>query len=490
MWARKTFAVTNEVAAKHSRSMIQYRRIGRSGMKSFLGVLFALVLVLSPVAIGLPSPVLAVSPSEVWVDDDYWSGGSNDGHTWGWDAFDKIQDGINAVASPGTVHVAAGTYYENITLKNGVEVLGAGAGVTTINGGGSGRVVYGSSVGSTTKLDGFTITNGSALRGGGIYLYNSSPTISNCIFSGNSATDYDGGGMSNDDHSSPTVTNCRFSGNSASFGGGMYSQVSSPMVTNCTFSGNSASDGGGMYQAYSCSPTVQNCIFSGNSANYGGGMYTYDNASPTVENCIFSGNSANYSGGGMYNEYYSSPTVTNCDFVGNSATSGSGGGMYNNDYVSPAIHNNIIVGNTASTGGGIWSDGTSSPTIDYNDVWNNSPNDYSGCSAGPHDISHDPLFVNRAMGDYHVQSSSPCIDTGTNVGAPTEDIEGNPRPIDGNGDGSATTDMGAYEYVPLPPPVGGEAHPVGKMSLLTPWLAVGVIIMVGAAVFALRRRRS
>jgi hypothetical protein len=46
--------------------------------------------------------------SEVWVDDDYCNSCSNDGHTWDYDAFDKIQDGIYAVTSPGTVYIAAG----------------------------------------------------------------------------------------------------------------------------------------------------------------------------------------------------------------------------------------------------------------------------------------------------------------------------------------------------------------------------------------------
>ncbi|MFC1970283.1 right-handed parallel beta-helix repeat-containing protein [Chloroflexota bacterium] len=536
-------------------------------MKGFLGILLALVLMLSLVAIGLPSPVLAVSPSEVWVDDDYWSGGSNDGHTWGWDAFDKIQDGINGVTSPGTVHVAAGTYDENITLKNGVEVLGAGADVTAIDGGGSGVVVTGFSVGSGTKLDGFTVTNGSATFSGGIHLYNnSSPTISNCIFSGNSATygggmsnwqssptvtncnfsgnsatEYgggmynqlssptvsncifsgnsatiSGGGMDNSDsssptvtdcrfsgnsadagggmtnflYSSPTVTNCRFSDNSATWGGGMSNVWSSPTVSNCRFSGNSAtSHAGGMYNTDSSSPTVTNCIFSGNSAYFGGGMYNTDyssptltncsflgnsayygggmynnwDSSPTVTNCIFPGNSATSSGGGMYNYRYSSPTVTNCDFWGNSASSGSGGGMYNNYYSSPTIRNNIIVSNTALAGGGIGADSTCSPTIDYNDVWNNSPNDYSGCLAGPHDISQDPLFVHPATGDYHLQLGSPCIDAGTNVGAPTADMEGKPRPIDGDGDSTATTDMGAYEYMPPPSPHFRYLHSEGSL---------------------------
>lgn len=47
---------------------------------------------------------------EVWVDDDYYDGGYNDGHTWGYDAFDNIQDGINNVSDNGIVHVYNGTY--------------------------------------------------------------------------------------------------------------------------------------------------------------------------------------------------------------------------------------------------------------------------------------------------------------------------------------------------------------------------------------------
>ena len=62
-----------------------------------------------------------------WVDDDYCETCTNDGHTWGYDAFDNIQDGIDAVWS-STVYVAAGTYNENITVNKYVEIIGAGSG--------------------------------------------------------------------------------------------------------------------------------------------------------------------------------------------------------------------------------------------------------------------------------------------------------------------------------------------------------------------------
>src|SRR5205823_1810213 len=63
-------------------------------------------------------------------------------------------------------------------------------------------------------------------------------------------------------------------------------------------------------------------------------------------------------------------------------------------------------------------------------------------------ISADPLFVDAANGDYRVQMTSPVIDTGNNRAPqmPPADIAGNPRIVDGNGDGVDHVDMGAFEY--------------------------------------------
>jgi len=40
-----------------------------------------------------------------------------------------------------------------------------------------------------------------------------------------------------------------------------------------------------------------------------------------------------------------------------------------------------------------------------------------------------------------------------------------------------------------PPAVGGEAFPIGKLSILAPWIALGAAIVAGATVF-LRRRQA
>lgn len=389
---------------------------------------------------GLSEFVLACPrPPEVWVDDDYTPKGYNGGHTWGYDAFDTIQEGIDMVSSPGTAHVLEGKYVENISLKSGVEILGAGPRVTTINGGRSGHVVSAYNVDSQARLEGFTIINGSASNfGGGMYNFNSSPQVSECIFRDNSASEW-GGGMGNWS-SSPRVNNCIFLYNSAKYGGGMDNEASSsPTVINCTFSKNSASGwGGGMNNYNKSSPQVANCIFVGNEAKSGGGMFNEHYSGPEVTNCVFSRNKAVH-GGGMGNKKYSSPIVTNCTFWGNTATSlkATAGGMLNEDNSSPTVTNSIFWNDTPRE---IYNY-SSSPTITYCDS-------QDGIYIGQGCISKDPKFVDPNNGDFHLQPYSPCIDHGNNkaVNPPYTDFEGDPRVIDGNGDFVPRVDMGADEF--------------------------------------------
>jgi hypothetical protein len=309
--------------------------------------------------------------------------------------YPTIQDGIDAALSGDTVQVAAGTYYENITMKSGVVIQGAGQGVSIIDGEASGSVVTATGVDSAAKLDGFTITNGNTtvgggmynenssptvtnctfsantatVNGGGMYNYNSSPTLSNCTFSGNSASFIgvsEGGGMFNYNNSSPEVTNCNFTGNTSGYnGGGMSNVLSSPMVTNCNFTGNSANGlGGGMYNS-SSSSTVINCTFSENttstSAGSGAGMSNANSSSPTVSKCSFFNNHSGIFGGGMSNYSNSSPIVTSCIFSGNWAQD-NGGGMYNENS-SPTVTNCIFSRNSAPIWGGGMYNHNSSPTV-------------------------------------------------------------------------------------------------------------------------------
>jgi hypothetical protein len=368
----------------------------------------------------------------IYVDDDTSLGGN--GQNWA-TPYRYLQDALTAAVSGDEIRVAEGIYRPDqdsahpsgtgnreatFQLKNGVAIKGGYAGLgepnpnardidayETIlsgdlfgndgpnfanNGENSYHVVTGSGTNATAMLDGFTITAGNANgsswpadRGSGMFSY----------------------------QSSPKVTNCTFAGNCSDSGGAMYNDNSSPTLTNCTFSGNSADKGGGAMNNWQSSPTLTNCTFSNNSAGWGGGAIDnvswdeYTESSPTVTNCTFTGNSAGWNGGGMEN-VSSRPTLTNCTFSGNSAQ--GGGGISNGDSSSPTVSNCILWGNAAPSGPQIYNDGTSSATVSYSDVQGGWP--------GISNINANPLFMDPAIGDYHLLLGSPCIDAGDNSAVP------------------------------------------------------------------------
>ena len=171
--------------------------------------------------------------------------------------YSTIQAGIDAAVSGDIVLVAAGIYYENLTMKEGVTIQGAGASVTTINGGGSGDVVIGA---DNSTMSGFTITN-SGFSSFGIRCDSSSPRISNNIIIGN------GGGIICLNNSNPLIeyNTVARNDNSSDYGTtGIYCEASSPTVRNNTISNNSARYG---ILCVSSSPTIRNNIIS---YNWGG----------------------------------------------------------------------------------------------------------------------------------------------------------------------------------------------------------------------------
>ncbi len=376
-----------------------------------------------------------------------------------------IQAAIDAADDGYVIIVAPDTYSENINfLGKAITVKSTDPNNTTIvsttiiDGNEEASVVsFNNGEESSSVLDGFTVQNGeaedgagiycyesspsisncniisnSADKGGGIYCYKSSPSIANCTFSDNSAEEDGGGGGIYCQASSPNITNCTFSDNSAtginSYGAGIYCLGSSPSIANCTIKGNWASeDGGGIYCEDS-SPSITNCTIIGNWADDDGGAISCLGSSPSIANCTIIGNDADDVGAGIYCCEASLPNITNCTISGNSAIE-DGGGIYCQDS-SPSITNSILWNNLPDE---IYVSGNSSPTIIYSDI--------QGGYDGTDNIDADPLFVSNGQGNYYLQTGSPCIDQGTSAGAPSQDREGISRP-QGMG-----TDMGAYEYL-------------------------------------------
>jgi hypothetical protein len=188
---------------------------------------------------------------------------------------------------------------------------------------------------------------------------------------------------------------------------------SSPAITNCTLAGNEAGAdwhpsglGGGIAITQGASPVLANCKIVGNrNRHYGAGVYA-ENSFSTIVNCTIADNSGWYGGAGLCSTA-SAPTVMNCILWGDS---------YSEIFISP---------------GGWYPD--RQPIVSHCDIQGGYP--------GTGNLNADPRFESG----YHLPAGSPCIDSGSNLDAPAADLDGIVRPQDGNGDGLAIVDMGAYE---------------------------------------------
>jgi hypothetical protein len=104
-------------------------------------------------------------------------------------------------------------------------------------------------------------------------------------------------------------------------------------------------------------------------------------------------------------------------------------------------------------------------TTDYSDYPATGSSIGTGCAfnEGTNNLTADPMFVNPAN-DFHLAVGSPLIDAGTPEALggteSTTDPDGNPRLVDGDGDGTERRDLGAFERG-APPPLGGGPTPAG-----------------------------
>jgi len=346
------------------------------------------------------------------------------------DDYPTIQAAIDAAydSGGGTVNVAAGTYSAAtngesfpLIMKDGVQLIGAGSDVCILDAQGLAPVViHCTGAGNTARIEGFKIMNASS--------------------------------------SDPF------------YGGGIYLDNSSLIVVNNIITGNVARNGGGIVCYYSSAPVIANNLIVINNALVGGGIICYPNSFPIICNNVIFGNYAFY-GGAVYCNTDSAPTIVNNTIIGNSARYGAGIYCYTNSSAA-VIKNNIIAWNSAVYyGGGVYCRPLVVPSIDFNNIYNNTPENYYGFTPGPEtkDISVDPEFVSFVPGsldytafDLHLQTCSWCIDAGTNEFREIVDFDfdGHERPLDGDGDKEPVVDIGADEVVPPPVALAGDDQTV------------------------------
>ena len=353
--------------------------------------------------------------------------------------YTTIQGAIDAATSGDTVRVGPGHYLEHIVMKDGVKLVGAGADLSVIDAGGSGIVVM---CASNALLDGFTITGGNnttifdfGYLGGGIKCKNiADTTISHNVIKYNQIPEQ--GAMGAGLYAGGTrisILDNVFRLNT----GGYYD----------AFAGDVAGgDGGGLYVSGSQGSIARNRIMD-NLAGEGGGIFTgvdgtvTDNLIAKNEVTTFGG----YTGGGITVWGGSGPTlqITNNTIADNfnGLLPGNISGIERYAGYPPEVTNTILWGHRYWDGVEyVGAECDQCPTVNYSTV--------EGGHSGTGNSSADPLFRDRPGRDYRLMSSSPAIDAGSNTtpAISSYDLSGVPRIMDGNNDGLAVVDMGAYEF--------------------------------------------
>ena len=430
--------------------------------------------------------------------------------------YPTIQSGINAAANGDTVLVAAGTYFENIDFTGKAITVTSSSGAV-IDGGSKGpAVTFKSSEPRTAVLSNITITHGGALPGSGtgnagIYVYNSSPTISGNTITSNNCWGIDVEAAAPLVQGNTITATQDPNGQCSSFGGGAAIYINGninggtpPSILGNTITGNVESGleknlayGGAGVAVWGGSPIIQGNTISNNvTLGTGGAINVVSGSGTTIlQNLIYGNQAACGAGAVAFDEGQVGPAfdllVANNTMVNNTDKGYAGStGCANDSQIYPfplasgnsgptvVFVNNIVSGSTTYPAVNCSTDDSPSeafqPVFDHNLLYN-AGNAFFGSfcvdvSAKYGNISVDPLFVNPAGNNYQLQSTSPAIDAGNNSALPiitqltgtqlTQDFAGNPRVL-ATSASYPIIDMGAYEYA-------GGASPSPTTIVLTP----------------------
>ncbi len=373
------------------------------------------------------------------------------------DDYPTIQQGINAAIDGDTVLVQPGTYTENIGIGGDITLASlflftqdtSYISSTIIDGNQEGTVIDMHQLGFSSHnitVTGFTIKNGlgdegPAYCGGGINYYQwatipieDNITLKNLIITDNN-TDGHGGGIcinswEYDSLSNIIIQDVSIIGNRGNAGAGIWCENSSATLQNVKMHNNHGFVWWAEAQVFflNSNSTLLNVTYSSNYSykSVPSPRIRFENSNSFIQNSTFLFN--NNGDRGYYEIECTSSNVT----ITNSIIWG------NNDLISLQESSSLTISFTDIKGGEASISTSSNCTLNW----------LGG------NIDEDPLFIGSGNHPFQLSAGSPCIDAGTpdttGLNLPGEDIIGNVRIWDGNGNGVAIIDMGAYEFGALP----------------------------------------
>lgn len=372
--------------------------------------------------------------------------------------FSSIQAAIDSADDFDRITVYPGTYYEHLEIRGTNLILSSLnpedpniVQSTVIQGQDFGRMLlFDGSEEPDCVITGFTITGGNVYDGdgGGVHGNGTKATLSHCVFTNNKARYY-GDAIYDCDG---LITDCRIEDNPTGYYNSGTVARCYGVIKRCSFRSNR--DAG----LHISGGVLEDCVFAGNSE----GITRF---SGKIVNCRIEENGNGISmGGSAVCEIRNCEVINNCGVgiegncrIYNCTIVGNGGdGIYDNYF---SLENSIVAFNG---GYGIKRYYEQFPAVKNCLFYNNSAglalynrgvllgsiselNLLEGCE---HNVSADPLLLDREHGDIHLLPRSPCIDAGNaNYVASDEerDLDGNARIKDGNNDGVSIIDIGAYE---------------------------------------------
>ncbi len=335
-----------------------------------------------------------------------------------------------------------------VTISVTTKVIGSGETATVdggdrviLDGGGTLQhfLVLG---GGALNLRHITLQHGSFGDGGAIFVAQggsarlATVTIRDCEVDG---SDADGGAIQN--RGTLEVAGGQFLRNHADDGGGAINNNGGTVtIRSSTFISNTAFNGGALNNASGSLDVSTSLLYSSTVDNQGGGLFA-TGGTLAVTNVTIANNNA-FRGGGIYGQNNVVINVLNSTIYGNQAASAAGG-IWNNTAGAAAnviLKNTIVAFNNNTNTGILNCDGPAMRTLGHNLI-----GDDTCIAPGTGDLKNTdpklgPLADNGGIAlSYLPLAGSPAIDAGDDIGCPSFDQRGYPRPI------GAACDIGSVE---------------------------------------------